>query len=216
MLKAVIFDMDGLMIDTENVTYECYVKILKKRHLSMSKEFYTTLLGKPMPVSSKLIYEEYGEDFPNDEISKEVHSMMDQKFAEEGVPLKDGLIELLDYLKLHRYKTMIATSSNRERVNALLKQNGILDYFDDVICGDEVEHGKPAPDVFINACHKLKINPQEALVLEDSEAGIQAAYSANISVICIPDMKYPDNEYQQKTTCILNSLKDVIHYIDNL
>lgn len=214
MLKAVIFDMDGLMIDTENVTYQCYQEVLKEMNLSMSKDFYTTLLGRTMKATREAMYKQYGNDFPIDETAQKVHDLMDERFAREGVPLKDGLVELLTYLKEHNYKTMIATSSRRERVNALLTDNGILNYFDDVICGDEVEHGKPAPDVFLNACQKLNVQPSEALVLEDSEAGIQAAHNAHISVICIPDMKYPDEDYANKTTCILNSLNEVIDYIE--
>lgn len=214
MLKAVIFDMDGLMIDTENVTYQCYQEVLKTMNLSMNKEFYTTLLGRTMEATRQAMYKQYGDDFPIEEVAKKVHQLMDEQFAREGVPLKDGLVELLTYLKEHNYKTMIATSSARDRVNALLTDNGILNYFDDVICGNEVEHGKPAPDVFLNACQKLNVQPSEALVLEDSEAGIQAAHNAHISVICIPDMKYPDENYANKTTCILNSLNEVIDYIE--
>ena len=143
MLKAVIFDMDGLMIDTENVTYQCYKDVLKTMNLEMTKEFYTTLLGRTMEATRRAMFDQYGEDFPIEKVAKKVHQLMDEQFARDGVPLKDGLV-----------------------------------------------------------------------VLEDSEAGIQAADNAKISVICIPDMKYPDEDYANKTTCILNSLNEVIDYIE--
>ena len=216
MLKAVIFDMDGLMIDTENVTYQCYKDVLKTMNLEMTKEFYTTLLGRTMEATRRAMFDQYGEDFPIEEVAKKVHQLMDEQFARDGVPLKDGLVELLTYLKEHHYKTMIATSSRRERVNALLTDNGILNYFDDVICGDEVEHGKPAPDVFLNACQKLNVQPSEALVLEDSEAGIQAAYDAKVPAYCIPDLKQPGEDYVQKTQGVLTSLLDVITILENM
>ena len=83
----------------------------------------------------------------------------------------------------------------------------------DSICGDEVTHGKPHPEVFLRACEKLGVNPSDAIVLEDSEAGIQAAYSGNIDVICIPDMKYPEQEFEKMTTKILDSLDQVIDFL---
>ena len=87
-------------------------------------------------------------------------------------------------------------------------------YFDDSICGDEVTHGKPNPEIFLTACHKIGVQPEEAVVLEDSEAGIQAAYDGHIDVICVPDMKYPEEKYVQMITKIVKSLDDVIDYLE--
>lgn len=213
MIKAVIFDMDGLMINSERVTYECYAKVLTKMGLSMSEDFYKTLLGKTLPSAYQLMFDEYGNDFPMDETLEEVHQCMDNIFNKDGVPLKTGLIELLTYLKENNYKTIVATSSTRQRVEYLLGMADVLKYYDDSICGDEVTNGKPNPEVFLKACEKLGVNPSEAIVLEDSEAGIQAAYSAQIPVICIPDMKYPEPQFAKMTTEILDSLHDVIDYL---
>ena len=99
---------------------------------------------------------------------------------------------------------------SRDRVDTILAQAHITQYFDDSICGDEVTHGKPHPEVFLKSCEKLGVKTDEAIVLEDSEAGIQAASSAGIKVICIPDMKYPTEEYASKTYKILDSLDEVI------
>lgn len=107
----------------------------------------------------------------------------------------------------------MATSSTRKRVDHILGLADIIKYFDDSICGDEVTHGKPHPEVFLRACEKLGVNPSDAIVLEDSEAGIQAAYSGNIDVICIPDMKYPEQEFEKMTTKILDSLDQVIDFL---
>ena len=89
-----------------------------------------------------------------------------------------------------------------------------MQYMDDIIYGFEVEHGKPAPDIFLKACEKLGVLPGEALVLEDSEAGIDSAYQAHILVICIPDLKNPDSLHQHRCICLLNSLNEVIDYIE--
>ena len=216
MIKAIIFDMDGLMIDSERVTFECYQEILKGMNLTMDEEFYKTLLGKPLKGIYQRFYDVYGNDFPIEDVIKDVHALMAKRFETEGVPIKTGLKSLLEYLKENNYKTIVATSSNRDRVDTILSQAQITDYFDDSICGDEVTKGKPNPEVFLKSCQKLGVNVDEAIVLEDSEADIQASYDAGIKVICIPDMKYPEKQYAEKTFKILKDLNGVTEYLKSL
>lgn len=216
MIKAIIFDMDGLMIDSERVTFECYQERLKDMNLTMDEEFYKTLLGKPIKGIYQRFYDVYGNDFPIENVIQDVHQLMAERFETEGVPVKKGLVELLHYLKDNNYKTIVATSSNRDRVDKILAQAKITEFFDDSICGDEVTKGKPNPEVFLKSCQKLGVNVDEAIVLEDSEAGIQASYDANIKVICIPDMKYPEKQYEEKTFKILKDLTEVTAYLKAL
>lgn len=216
MIKAIIFDMDGLMIDSERVTFECYQERLKDMNLTMDEEFYKTLLGKPIKGIYQRFYDVYGNDFPIENVIQDVHQLMAERFETEGVPVKKGLVELLHYLKDNNYKTIVATSSNRDRVDKILAQTKITEFFDDSICGDEVTKGKPNPEVFLKSCQKLGVNVDEAIVLEDSEAGIQASYDANIKVICIPDMKYPEKQYEEKTFKILKDLTEVTAYLKSL
>ena len=216
MIKAIIFDMDGLMIDSERVTFECYQERLKNMNLTMDEEFYKTLLGKPIKGIYQRFYDVYGNDFPIQNVIQDVHQLMAERFETEGVPVKKGLVELLHYLKDNNYKTIVATSSNRDRVDKILAQAKITEFFDDSICGDEVTKGKPNPEVFLKSCQKLGVNVDEAIVLEDSEAGIQASYDANIKVICIPDMKYPEKQYEEKTFKILKDLTEVTAYLKSL
>ena len=210
MKKAIIFDNDGLMIDSENATYEEYDKYLNELGYTFSKDLYLTFLGKTKLKIIDLFKDAYGQDFPFDQVWDEVHIRLDNRL-ESNLPIKYGLIELLNYCKEKEYKLAIATSSDRIRINRILKP--ILPYFDYVICGDEVKNSKPNPEIFLKACNKLNVLPQEAIVIEDSESGILAAYNGNIDVICIPDMKYREKEYEQKATIILNNLKDVISYL---
>lgn len=216
MIKAIIFDMDGLMIDSERVTFECYQERLKDMNLTMDEKFYKTLLGKPIKGIYQRFYDVYGNDFPIENMIQDVHQLMAERFETEGVPVKKGLVELLHYLKDNNYKTIVATSSNRDRVDKILAQAKITEFFDDSICGDEVTKGKPNPEVFLKSCQKLGVNVDEAIVLEDSEAGIQASYDANIKVICIPDMKYPEKQYEEKTFKILKDLTEVTAYLKSL
>lgn len=216
MIKAIIFDMDGLMIDSERVTFEGYQEILKKMNLTMTEEFYITLLGKPVKGIYQRFYDVYGQDFPIESVIKDVHQYMAERFKNEGVPLKKGLLSLLTYLKDHDYKTIVATSSNRDRVDDILRSADIEKYFDDSICGDEVTKGKPNPEVFLKSCQKLGVKPDEAIVIEDSEAGIQASAAADIKVICIPDMKYPEEEFAKKTYKIFKDLDEVKDFFQTL
>ena len=216
MVKGVIFDMDGLMIDSERVTYEGYVIECGKLGLSMDREFYKTLLGRPLPAVFQMFYDRYGRSFPMEQVLSNVHAYMEKLFITEGVPVKEGLRDLLKYLKEQGCKTVVATSSNRDRVDHILELTGLSEYFDDSICGNEVEKGKPNPDIFLKACQKVNLSPSEALVLEDSEMGIQAAFSAGIPVICVPDMKYPEAPYAEKAARIVDSLTEVQKIIQDL
>ena len=214
MKKAVIFDMDGLMIDSERVTYEEYCHKLKQLNYPFDESIYRKCLGKNKNTVYQIFMDHFGEDFPMEEVWDEVHVILDNRLA-SNVLIKKGLIELLEFLKEKDYKTIVATSSSRKRADYLLKNAKIAHYFDDTICGDEVTCGKPHPEIFLTACEKLGVTPDEALVLEDSEAGITAAHAGNIDVICVPDMKYPDEEFASKTVKIVESLLDVINYLDN-
>lgn len=138
---------------------------------------------------------------------------MESKFLAQGVALKTGAKELLEYLKDKCFKIAIASSSTEDRALTILRQHNIIEYFDEFVFGHEVKKGKPNPDIFLKTCDKLSEKPEECLVLEDSEAGIQAAYSASIPVICIPDMKVPNQHYLDMTKTVLRSLKEVIYYL---
>ena len=200
------------MIDSERVTFESYQEVLKDMNLTMDRTFYVSLLGRTKEGIAKQFYDAYGKDFPFDQVITKCHEVMAKRFEQEGVPLKPGLLHLLSYLKKeHHYKTIVATSSTRDRVD---KQAHITDYFDDSICGDEVTKGKPNPEVFLKSCEKLGVKSDEAYVLEDSESGIMAAYLANIKVICVPDMKYPEAQYASKCYKIVETLDDVIDILE--
>lgn len=213
MIKAVIFDMDGLMIDSERLTFEGFQVVLDKIGLSIGEDIYVSTLGKTPPHARAILIDFFGEDFDLDSTIDDVHQYLWDTFEEKGVPLKKGLLDLLTYLKDNQYMTIVATSSVRDRVDRILDLSHLTSYFNDSICGDEVKIGKPNPEVFLNACEKLGVQPHEALVLEDSEAGIEAAYNAHIPVICVPDMKYPEQHYQGMTTQIVDSLEDVIPFL---
>lgn len=214
MLKAVIFDMDGLMLDSEKETFIAFQEVLVQYNETMDLEFYKTMLGKPERDNVSKLQERY----PSLDILKlfkETYKHLEIKFSEECIPLKKGLIDLLQFLKENNIKTMIATSSLRVRLNRIIKQANIEKYFNDTISGDEVTFGKPNPEIFLTACSRLGVDPTEAIVLEDSMAGITAAYDGGIPVINIPDLMQPTQEFIDKTISVEKDLHAVIEYIKN-
>lgn len=216
MKKGIIFDMDGLMIDSETVTYQMFVKKLNLLgYDDFDEEDYKAVLGKNKQGICQVFIDKYGDNFPIEEFWYDTHIWIDESLR-NYVPKKDGLMDLLEYLKENQYKTVVATSSERKRVEEILQNAHITHYFDDIVCGDEVKKGKPDPETFLTACQKINIRPEQALVLEDSEPGILAAYRGQIDVICVPDKKYPDQYFAEKTVRIVKSLANVIDYLENL
>ena len=214
--KVVIFDLDGLMIDSERVTFECFEEVLAKTDRTISRDFYIRLIGRTYDASLKLIEEEYGDSFNIEKTVEDVHSLLAKRFEAEGVPEKQGIRDLLEYLKGSEFKIFVATSSSRDRVDTILEQSGLNMYIDGSVCGDEVKSSKPDPELFLNACRKAGCKPAEAYVLEDSEAGIEAAYAAGIDCIAVPDLKYPADEVAKKARWIVGSLSDALEIFEGI
>ena len=215
MIKAVIFDLDGVVIDSEPIAYGILQELAGQYGYSIPLKDYTTkYLGRTVAKGMETMVNSFNLPITPQELFQKYFEK-EHKKTEEVIPLKPGAKEILVYLKNNGYKTIVASSSTRERAEKILKDNDILKYFDDLIFGYEVPKGKPHPDIFIKACEKLDVKENEAIVLEDSEAGIDAAFSAEIPVICIPDMKVPDQKHLKKTHLVLNSLFDVIDYLEH-
>lgn len=213
MIKAVIFDLDGLLIDSEIISYKIYKEILQQfGHNFSIEEYVQNFSGKTEVKNITNLIDTYSLPWTVEE-GLNNFSKIENKFIAKGIDLKEGAKELLGYLKDNNFKIAIASSSTRDRALTILNQHNIIGYFDEFVFGNEIEKGKPNPDIFLKACEKLSEKPEECLVLEDSEAGIQSAYSANIPVICIPDMKVPNQHYLNMTKEVLSSLEEVIYHL---
>ena len=216
MIKAVIFDLDGLLLDSEIVAFKVYQELGKRFNFELSlPDFMENFCGQQLRRNVAYCNERFQLPWSFEEAVEEV-LRIEKRLLDEGVDVMPGARELLDFLKKNNYKTAVASSSARERSMKLLENHGLVEYFDDFVFGPEVERGKPNPDIFLKAAEKVRVAPENCLVLEDSQAGIQAAYSANMRVICIPDLKYPTEEYVKKATAVKESLFDVIDYLQEL
>lgn len=214
MINTVIFDMDGLLIDSEMMWYQLYQRLLEPYGYGFSLEDYTqTYSGRVLLEILSEVKERFHLPYCPEKEVEELFSW-EEEYIEKGIPLKSGARELLKYLKENHYKILLATSSVPKRAHKILESNEVDAYFDDMAFGSEVKRGKPYPDIFLKACEKVGEKPENCLVLEDSEAGVHAAYAAGIPVICIPDLKQPNQQMKEETTEILSSLYQVIDYLE--
>ncbi len=209
-MKAVIFDMDGLLIDSETVTYQIDKELVNKySDFDFQKDDYArNYSGKTGAANMRRLIDTYKLPFSLEEGLKKVERR-EKRFWKDGIELKPGAKELLRLLKDRGFKIALATSSVEERAEVILNRHKIYHYFDQFVFAGEVDRGKPEPDIFLKACAKLGEAKEDCLVLEDSEAGVQAAYRAHVPVICVPDMKMPGEEYLKMTETCVSSLQEV-------
>ncbi len=209
-VKLAIFDMDGLMIDTERLFIEAYEKAAAEMGLKVNKQCFLNTIGCNYKDTIIIMKKELGEEFPLDAFFAAGDRVLEEMIAKDGIPKKEGLAELLDYLDSKGIKKVVATSTSRDRAIERLKAAAILDRFDDITCGDEIERGKPEPDIFLKACEKMGISPRESIVLEDSMKGLEAASRANIRCILVPDLIEPTKDQEALAFKRVKSLLEVI------
>ncbi len=212
-IYGVVFDMDGLMFDTETLTYELQKPILEQKGITYTLDWYKQTVGKRIEDIVPLFKELCGDSFDYEGFRVQCREAYKKYTDEHGVPIKDGLFELLDYLKEKNIKIALATSTTEPSAARTLKISGTLPYFDALVCADDVKRGKPHPDPFIKAAEKLGLNPENCLALEDSINGIKSAYSAGMVTVMVPDLIEPTEEIKPMCYKILNTLNDVITLI---
>lgn len=212
-MKAVVFDMDGLMFDSERIVQYSWNKagqLLVNKNLG--EEIYHTLgfnKKKRREYFKELLGEKF--DFETFQILSSYYYY--QYIRKNGIPIKKGLLELLEYLKEHHFKIAIATSSSLKNTMNHLNEVGILSYFDVIVTGDLVKKAKPDPEIYLTASQKLVIEPQECYALEDSYHGLKAAYYAGMKAIFVPDLLKDETPVIDIIETKCESLLDVKEYI---
>lgn len=213
MTNAIIFDMDGILFDTERISCECWEEVAEAMKLGDLSEGVKGCIGLNHNDARILMEGLYGEDFPLEEFRSTVHALMQRRILEEGLPLKEGVIEILDYVTENNYIIGLASSTRKKSIMEHLNEAGITHYFKTIIAGDMVEHSKPMPDIYLKACEELGVSPANAIAIEDSFNGIISAYRAGMKPVMVPDMVEPTPEIEAMLYGKFYSLLDVVEYL---
>ena len=206
---AVIFDMDGLMLDTERLAPRAWIAAAAALSVEFDLALTQPMVGRNFRDCQAIIANHYGNDYPTADLMRAWHAAYDAIVEREGIALKPGLLELLDWLDGQRIPKAVATSTRRDRAQAKLASTALLSRFVALVGGDEVARGKPEPDIFLAAAARLGEAAQHCLVLEDSEPGVRAALAAGMTPIMVPDLHAPSADLVALEPLILESLADV-------
>lgn len=215
-ISGVIFDMDGLILDTEAIYSECNIVTAPEFGLkNFDLDYYKEEIG----LSEEHAYQKYLEDFsylPTENIDnffKVSRELVRKTFAETGAALKPGIVEILTFLNEQNIPCVVASSNTREAIDQLLDKADLTKFFKDTVSGDEVTHAKPHPEIVEIALSKLGTKPEETLMLEDSLNGIRSSYSAGVPVIMVPDLLAPNEEAIEKSHSVKKDLFEVLDFI---
>lgn len=194
IIKGAVFDMDGLLIDTEKLYLRFWKQAAADFGYKMEDKHVFAIRSLARKFSIPLLKSFFGEDFPTEEVRKRRTELIGQHIQMHGITPKKGVFELLGFLKENNIRLAVATATQRERTLAYLSDIKALPYFDAVICGDMVTTGKPAPDIYLTAAERLGLPAGQCAAFEDSPNGIKAAYAAGCQVVMIPDMTRPEED----------------------
>lgn len=217
MVSGIIFDMDGVLIDSERQSNEGWLWAAEQLGVDMPMWLIDSFKGAPAELCCKF-FDDYYKGAIDYWEAKELRTQHVYKIREtEGIPVKKGVNDIFEYIRNNGLKCAVATSTRRESAEKTLHKIGVWDYLDAVVYGDEVEHGKPEPDIFLRAAKAIGISPSEAVVVEDSINGIKAGYAADMRVVHIPDTIAIDDDIRKLTYMVcadLNGLIDVVESIN--
>lgn len=214
MIEAVVFDMDGILFDTERLSVESWIEVAERMGLPDINKGVYGCIGLNRTDCRIFLKETYGQDFPYDDFREQTAAVFQRKMAKDGLPVMKGAGELLAWLREKGLKVALASSTSHKTVESHLQQAGFTGYFQAVIGGDMVEHSKPQPDIYLKACRLLDVEPANAAAIEDSPNGIRSAYAAGMLPIMVPDLVKPDPEIEKLLYRKCDSLFAVLEFLE--
>lgn len=209
--QAAIFDMDGLLLDTERVCMQVFKQACETVNQPFYEDIYLSIIGRNAAGIDAVFREVYGEHL--DELHDEWRKSYDAIVKHQAIPVKQGVVELLEWLNENNVPTAVATSTHKEVAAIKLKLAGLDKYFDGLTCGCEVSQGKPDPEIYLLAASRLNVDASQCIAFEDSNNGVRAAVAANMTTLQIPDLVEPCDEVKALKPIILPSLHDALSYL---
>lgn len=213
--QALLFDMDGLMLDSECLYQRAWKQAGADLGYDLDETVYLSLVGRSNAEAERAFVQLYGADFPVEAFRAQWEQRWQEWVKADGISLKPGLLDLLDWVETHGLAKAVGTSSNQAEATLCLQTTGIFDRFAAIVTVDQVKAGKPAPDIFLAAAQCLDVDPKDCLVLEDSNAGVQAAQAAGMAVIMVPDLQTPTAASAAIALQIFDSLHDVCLWLQS-
>ncbi len=215
MIRAVLFDMDGLMFDTERLIADLWDSLGEERGIGEIAQVMPETMGMRDGDIRKFFCRRFGEDFPFEWFNSEYRKRMDEGMLKSGLPVKPGLYTLLNYLKKRGdCKLAVASSTSRKHVLQYCEMAHVTDFFDAIICGDMVRKSKPDPQIYLVAAKEVGIPAQDCMVLEDSPNGCVSGSRAGAKVVMVPDLVQPDEALKKILYACVGTLEDVVPLLE--
>ncbi len=215
MIKGVISDMDGVILDSEKLYVRFWREAANFYGYPMTTEHALSIRSMARPFAIERLQGYFGEDFDYDLVRGKRVELMDAYVEKHGIEAKDGARVLLVYLKKNGYKVALATATAANRASQYLQRVGLLEFFDVVASARMVKNGKPKPDIYLYAAERLGLRPCECVALEDSVNGVRSAAAAGCKTVLVPDLDNPEKELKPLLYDTANGLSDVIRIINN-
>lgn len=213
--QAVLFDMDGVIFDSERLVIDCWKVVADKYGIPDIEAVCYQCMGLTYEATEQVYRRRYGDAYPYERYKQEVSDLFHARYDGGRLPTKPGVREILAWLQERRIPVALASSTRLASVRQELGEAGLLPFFQVVKGGDDVVHGKPAPDIFLLAAKQLGCDPAACYVLEDSPNGIRAAAAAGMHSIMIPDLQEPDEEMRRLAEVILRDLREAQAYLEH-
>lgn len=214
MICAVIFDMDGVLIDTEKHYNAAWCQAATEAGFPFTREHALLLRSCEAKEGEKLMQGIFGPSFDYYAIRERRRELVRERLAQYGLEKKPGVEETLRFLRAKGIKTAVATTTALDITKSHLTTIGVCDLFDSIVSAKNVAHGKPEPDVYLYACEQIGERPQDCMAVEDSPNGIMAAYRAGLRTVMVPDLTQPDEELTKYLYACVNSLSDLCELVD--